>query len=349
MIQISNDSRGLIVQTSNPQIVCAADDNYAMCLAVMTASLISNCKESDSLSLFVLDGGISPENKEKLYQGWKNSNLEVHWVVPDAHCLAGLPVSDHVNIITYYRMLLGEVLPIEIDKVIYLDCDLVVEDDVCQLWNEPFENNLCLAVQDVAAPFLDSEIALENYSSYWRIKAVPRPVANYSELSMDPAAAYFNAGVMMIDLNRWRRESIQNQLLDCLKVNAEYVQFWDQYALNVVLYGNWRMINPRWNQTPHLYHYSKWQESPLDEVNYIAATTNPGIIHYASPVKPWHFLYWYPGKSNFYKYLAKTAWAGWRPKISKLDIVRFKRYYLSVKRSQLKQSIENLVIGFGSR
>ena len=220
-------------------IVSAADDGYVMPLAVTIRSAAACLSPTATLHWFILDGGVSDENRQRLEQCFEPNRIALDWVRADREALAGLPVSEHVTLATYFRILIPRLLPPWLEKVIYLDSDLVVLRDLNELWREPLGDHWCLAAQDMAAPYLDAERVLANFHDCARYLASPRPLPNYEELALDGRAKYFNAGVLVIDLARWRGADMTGQLLGCLHEHRRHVLWWDQYALNVVLAGKW--------------------------------------------------------------------------------------------------------------
>ena len=149
---LSTRSDASAIQGRDPIVVLAADDNFAMPLAVTIRSALENLAPDRTLRIYVLDAGIKDETKARLVQSWPPGRYQVEWLKVDARALAGVPVSGHINLVTYYRVLLPRVLPADLSRVIYLDADLVVCADLGRLWDCDLDGHLCLAAQDCAAP-----------------------------------------------------------------------------------------------------------------------------------------------------------------------------------------------------
>ena len=130
---------------------------------------------------------------------------------------------------------------------------------------------------------------------------------------MAPSAPYFNAGVMLIDVDGWRKARLTEELLSCLAKNQEHVLWWDQYALNIVLSGRWGRLDARWNQGSHIFKYPSWEESPFDRASFEQQRHDPFIVHFTTSKKPWLASCRHPLRQRFYDVLDQTAWAGWRP------------------------------------
>ena len=98
-----------------------------------------------------------------------------------------------------------------------------------------------------------------------------------------------------------------------MHANREHVLWWDQYALNVVLYRRWRPLDIRWNQGAHIYRYPTHVDSPLDEHSYRQLRQQPWIVHFSSHRKPWHGGDRHPHRRRFFQMVDRTPWRGWRP------------------------------------
>ncbi len=293
---------------ADPVVACAADDAYALPLAVTVRSLLDHLDPARGLELYVLDGGLTPASRERLRRSWAGGRVRAHFVPCETGSL-GVPVGGHVSAMSYARILLPRLLPAQLDRVIYLDCDLVVLADVGRLWDLSLDGRACLAVQDASAPYLDAELALPRCAPH---VLTPRPLENYAELGLDPHAKYFNAGVLLVDLARWREDDVAGRLLACIRANLRWIRFWDQYALNAVLSREWGELDARWNVSPYLASYGTWQHSALERGAFEAAVRAPWIVHFLGPDKPWQAGSRLRYAEHFHRHRARTAWAGWR-------------------------------------
>jgi len=233
---------------------------------------------------------------------------------------------------TYFRLLAARLLPETIDKVIYLDSDVLVKDDLTELWNLELGEHYALAAVDIACPFVDAyqtkKHRAKNSESNRYLKAgIPylaavSPIPNWRELSLDGTQPYFNSGVMVLNIARWRAESIDQTLLACLRDNQQHVWCWDQYALNVVFAKQWGKLPARWNQGAHVFDFPNESCSPIDQADFVEMRDNPALIHFTTEFKPWNFGSSHPLRDEFFKQLDQTAWAGWRPEKPDFDFGR---------------------------
>ncbi len=267
------------------------------------------------MRLFLVDGGLRPGTRRQLLRILDPDRVDVTWVDPQWHKLRDLPLSEHLLPVIYLRLVLPELLPAEVGRFIYLDVDLVVNGDLGELWDQPLGDNLVLAVQDFGFPYLDAEVALENYEAckphLWGV----RGVENWRELGLDPRAKYFNAGIQVVDLAGWRREQVGERMIRCLHENREHAALADQYALNVVLAGRIGELDPRWNTTLALFMYPSPEESPWDAQTWERLTSDPQVVHFVGRWKPW---YWgrrrarHPWRAHFDRYYDELDWPLWR-------------------------------------
>lgn len=270
-------------------IACAADDRYVQHLAVMLQSVIANLGSDRLLAVHILHGGIEERNRLDLLRSLRRDRVSLQFLAAKPETLAGLPLWGRMSVATYYRLLVTGLLPSAVSRAIWLDCDLVVTDDLARLWDMDLAGRHALAVQDHAVPFVSS----------------PGGVSQYERLGLPADDGYFNAGVMLLDLDLLRRDEIPARAIEYLLQHRDTVVFWDQEALNAVLAGKWGALDPRWNHIanprgalPHEGQDGAW------------------IHHFAGNVKPWAYPTADPSHALYYRYLDQTAWAGWRPKRS---------------------------------
>jgi len=306
-----------MTRVDDGQIVAAtaADEGYKLPLAVTVRSAIDALGPASRLRLYVLDGGLSDESREGLERSWSDPRVTIEWLRPDVDRVGHLPVSQHVSVACYLRLLLPELLPADVGKLVYFDSDMLIKRDLGALYAEPLGDDLALAVQESIAPWIDAEATCPNYERAFPYLAASFPVPNHRELGLRPDAPYFNSGLLVLDAARWREEEVGRRALQCLLDNEEHVLWWDQYALNVVLHDRWRPVDPRWNQTAGVFQYPSWRDSPYGRAEFQRLKREPWIVHYCSPTKPWHGFCDHPYRRDFFRTLDRTEWRGWRPRV----------------------------------
>lgn len=297
-------------------VVCSADNNYAMQVAVTGRSAIANLKDDRKIILFIIDGGIKEHNKQKILASLQSERCEVKFLsIPDTLLgsdieainqslgPSGKTIAKYISIATFFRIFIPELLPMEFEKAIYLDCDLAVRGDLAELWQVELGENYVLAAQD----------------TWIRYVSDPNGLLNYREMDIPADTKYFNAGVLVINLQKWREAETCKEAMNYLRQNRAYIRWHDQDVLNPILVGKWGELNPKWNfNVNYLYDYTlggylPWQEdkSIFPKEVYDDLVRNPYIVHFASEKKPWISRHC-PRKEDFFKYVDMTAWSGWR-------------------------------------
>ncbi len=321
MIHITSQHRKLQldVTSTSPIVLCAADENYVKPLAVTLHSAASNLADGHQLQVVLLDGGISETSWGGLRETLIGLPVTVQVIRPDLTQVSDLMTSHHISHAAYLRLLAAKILPDDIDKVIYLDSDVLVLDNVTKLWQIELGAAYCAAAVDIACPFIDAEEHFASAeSSESSFNAVPyvaavSPIPNWRQLGIDGKGRYFNSGVMVLNLKRWRQDDICRKLLKCLRDNSAHVWCWDQYALNVVFAGQWKPLDPRWNQGTHVYEYPSEDVCPIAPEQFVAMRDRPAIVHYTTEYKPWLYRKFHPQRDLFFQHLDQTAFVGWRP------------------------------------
>ena len=280
-------------------IVCAADDGYSMPFTVTARSLLENLGKDQKVNLYVIDGGISEKNKAKILKSLDFESCSLQWLKPPEDWLQDipdLPGSERIKIPAYYRLFIPQLLPPNLSKAIYLDSDLVICQDIGKLWKEELGESYLLAVQDTVAPFVSSLMGLKLYK----------------ELGLKADDKFFNSGVLVINLDRWRLDHVSEKVVKYLVANQEYVISHDQDGLNAILANKWTELDPAWNQQPEIFSYASWKDSLFSEEIYNRLVTDPYIVHFATGGKPWNTREPHPFKHLFFKYVDRTAWKGYR-------------------------------------
>jgi len=274
------------------------------------------------MRLFLVDGGLRPGTRRQLLRILDPDRVDVTVVRPDPARIRELvvpnqpPESIHLESpAVYARLLADELLPASLERVIYLDSDMVVLGDLGELWDVEMGGHGLLAVQDQGVPYVDAGRALAHIDAVRPHLVQERGVANWEELGLDPTAKYLNSGLLVLDLDAWRREGLSSRLVECLRRNREHAWDADQYALNVVFAGRWGELDLRWNAAPALFMYPSPAESPWDDATWKRVTDAPQIVHYVGRWKPW---YWgrrrnrHPWRAYFDRYYDELDWPLWR-------------------------------------
>lgn len=250
-------------------VVTAADENYAPYLSVMITTLLDSTSSHTPIRFFVIDDDLFIASKEKLIQTVRaHSNAAViQFVKVDKELYEDFLVSDHITTTAYFRISMPKILAEEnYKKILYIDSDTLVLDDVEQLYQEDLTGKTIGAVIDPG-----------------QTKALKR-------LGVDSTDYYFNSGVMVIDVDRWNQKKITEKTIDYLKNNEDKIIYHDQDALNAVLYEDWHAFHPRWNMQSSLVFDKHPAPSEAYDELYKAGRKYPAVIHFTGHDKPWNTL-----------------------------------------------------------
>lgn len=266
-------------------IVFSIDGNYAKHCAATLCSILLNSKRGNQFNIFILDGGISQKIKMKFEKLKRIRNFTLNYISIDNKYFKDLPLNrSYISIATYYRLLLPEVLPKDIDKVIYLDSDIIVEKDIAELWNYDISNKYAAVVEDEG--------------SIYQVQRMHLPAKN----------SYFNAGVCMFNIKKLREFDFQKTWKEYFENNKEIITLQDQDILNGVFNGNCLFVPLQWNTNGRLYTKHNLMEHNYTYEEAVYAAHQPAIIHYTDVNKPWNRLCTHPLKSEYLKYLRLTPW-----------------------------------------
>lgn len=283
-------------------IVCATDNNYVALCGIMLTSLFENNRHCP-ISVYILTEGLKPEHCKRLkaITDTGKYNAEINICVIDSRILKNCVIAKDTifsNIFTnatFYRFLIPDILPRDCEKALYLDCDIVVDGDISELYDTDI-TDVALA----AVPEHDGEIGeLDNSLIYQYIDNLRYP-RKYG---------YFNAGVILININYWRKYDVEKRLISFYEDNAKICKLYDQDALNGLLYKEKSFLPYKYNVMSiffDLYIYNK-------DYTAIFLKERPIIIHYCTSVKPWNHLFInYPFKKRWKYYRNMSLWKGWK-------------------------------------
>jgi lipopolysaccharide biosynthesis glycosyltransferase len=276
-------------------VVCGVDNKYVMPLSVVIASALKNLNSEHEIIFYIIDGGIRPNNKKKLQKLFVQKNSSLKFIQAPLNIIENLKESGHFSRAAYLRLLIPDLLPNQYNKAIYLDSDLIVKGNLGDLWNINIGDNYLLAVPSLGIPYVSSNYGL----------------SNYQKLGISAKSKYFNSGVLVINLEKWRNNNISQKIINYIEQNEEITLWADQDGMNALLAGKWGELPAKWNKTPEFNNYLE-KDNPFSEQDFQNALHQPCIVHFASSVKPWNSTFKYPENDSFFDYLDTTPWSGWR-------------------------------------
>ena len=194
----------------NINICLAFDNNYAKYAGVVIASVLANAAETDCLHFYLLDGGVSTENREKILKLKELRDCEIDFIEIDESLFEDykkVKTHAYITLATYYRLKITSLLP-DVDRIIYMDCDVVVNNSLKELFESNLEESSFAGVNDL----------------------------NLRMVRKNPG--YVNAGMLVMDLKNIRKYGIEEKFLEYTKTNVDKISCGDQEIINEVCKGD---------------------------------------------------------------------------------------------------------------
>ena len=279
-------------------IVYASDDRFAEVLGVSLISLYENSGDMENLAVYVLDSGIRAENKDRLECiSTEYGRPAPIWLpAQDISSVLSMKVkTDRGSLSQYARLFVSSALPDELDRVLYLDCDTVVMKSIRELWNLDLHGKTIGALKDA-------------FSTQYR-----------ANIGLQKNDIMFNSGVMLIDLNRWKKQRVEERLLQFISNRNGRIQQGDQGALNAVLSRDVCCFEPRFNSVTIFYDfdydemmvYRKPAEGFYGREEVRKAVEEPSIVHFTTSFlseRPWVAGCRHRYAAVWLKYKAMSPW-----------------------------------------
>lgn len=267
------------------EIGCAADGAYALPLSVMLRSLEKNLAQDARARVWIIDAGLTATDRLRIAAS--ASSLELIWLSPRRSRFEKLPIWGRIPVSTYDKLTLIGQLPETVERILWLDGDVLVLSDIAQLFHQERAPCTVLAVRDRLVGKVSSPFGVQ--------------AANQLGLAADEP--YFNAGVLSIDCHAWRSERVEERAFDYIEKFANLVFFWDQEALNAVLVGRWRELDETWNYNAGL------DAGRLARKLWQGQAGLPAILHFSGASKPWSRQCSPIYQELFAGYARETPWA----------------------------------------
>lgn len=276
-------------------ITVALDSNYTRFAGVLLVSIFEN-NPCEHICCHVMGLKLSPDDKLDLMDIVKKYGMEINFYDMEEEMFDQFPVSAQWNYAVYFRLILPNMLPATVKKIIYLDCDITCRGPIRELYDVDLKGNIVGACEDhVLSPRMGlcylNKVYAENF--------------------------YFNSGMLLIDCEAWRRNHTTEKCIEYL--NNEHPMHFDQDTLNSVLQGRWLHLSYRWNFMADFHSaYFGQREFCMDmDKTY---PYYPVLVHFTG-VKPWNHANRSVYKVDFYKYQALTKWGGMIPKHTLFEVL----------------------------
>lgn len=235
-------------------IAFSCNNNWVDKLAVTLVSILKHSNVMDNYKFFVLDGGITQENKQKLAKIKSKTKFEIEYLKVNREIFSNVPLNNFFTIETYFRLKLPTL--VNVDKLLYLDVDIAIRKNISNLYNTELKNYYAAAVIDE--------------SSY------------YKKLHKLSVNRYFNAGVLLLNLKKIREDNLEEKFFDFIKYNSDKICWVDQCVLNAVFNENVKFLG-------RIYNFQHSDFLPDTDKKYKELKNDVVIIHFVTVRKPWNF------------------------------------------------------------
>lgn len=292
------------------EILCCTDHNFVIPMGVMMHSLCINNANNELHFHVFIDNSVTEKQKDELREVINEGNTLTFYLVDVSAIqkylivkVAAFPIS------IYYRLLLADILPKELHKVLYLDADIIVRHDLSRLWNYDIKDYALAAVEDQSP----------NYK-FWEFLDYPK------------GKGYFNSGVILFNLDFIRSNKCSQELIDFIKGNPDKLKCPDQDTLNYVFRDRKKLLPLKYNVMEGFYRQPPLQP---DSAELEDAIKDPFILHFNGD-KPWQKKCHHPLKNLYYEYKEGTPW------VHNDFMEHFKHKRVITRRQQFNTWIMNL-------
>lgn len=274
-------------------IVACTDKWNVMPTGVMIESVCVNNPDTDISFYIVIDDDVTEKqccDLKEVVNSFMGKTIAFYSVGKELIKNPFPNVNKRIPRATYFRLYLTELLPSKLEKVLYLDGDIIVRHSLDELWKINLSDYALAVVPDMRTGTID----------------------RYNRLRYSPSLGYFNAGVLLINLSFWREHHALDTFLGYISTHQEVIIAHDQDILNYVFREQKLMLPIKYN----FQHGYLWETPQCDYWKYekeiIEARKDPIILHFTSGNKPW-VAYQpdpHPFRNSFYKYQDMTKWKG---------------------------------------
>jgi lipopolysaccharide biosynthesis glycosyltransferase len=322
------------MENSKIEIVVCMDMRYVMPTGVMMYSVCVNNPDVNIAFHVIHDDSVTDRDKCDLEESlacFNGKSLAFYDV--DLTCFPCFPNLTYgvggvgITQASYYRLMLSELLPLSIKKVLYLDGDIIVRGKLSPLWDTDMTNHAIAAVSD----------AIEDTAEF------------YNRLKYPRCKGYFNAGVMLVNLDYWRKHNVVSEFMDFIKNRADDILYHEQDVLNVIFQDNKVTLPIKYNlNSGFLWKSPRYDRKYEREV--LEARREPVIVHFTEE-KPWmkYQRNPHPFISTWRKYQNRTKWKGVRidKRPFKLRVINYvadvlRKYRMKSQLVFLKEYIDDI-------
>lgn len=280
-------------------IIYSTSDLYSELAAISIASVLENSKDMDEINVYVIDKGISELHKQwmqNLVDSYERNlviipNLDIEEIVKTKMNVGRWHIS------TFSRLFVLHVLPESLKKIIYIDCDMIIRHSLKELWEMDMEGTWCMSADDCRG-------------SMYR-----------KNIGVDPDSIYTNNGLMVIDLDAWRENNVEDMFIEFIQRYNGNITYMDQGVLNGVFQPlkKVKLLSIKYNAQTVCYDLGydgiKACRKPVwayTKEEFERDLKDPVVVHFTtcfySGTRPWFEKDNHPYREEFLEYRNLTGW-----------------------------------------
>ncbi|MEE1060250.1 MAG: glycosyltransferase family 8 protein [Ruminococcus sp.] len=267
-------------------ILCATNDRYVSPCLTMLQSLFENCDHE--IVVWYLYDNLSDRNKKRIKKLVESKNKGILQLVKvEDEIFLEAPVINYFSKEMYYRILAAKLLPNTLERVLYLDADIIIKDNIDEFYYQDF------TINDIENLFIVCPDQIDDYHNQ----------EYHNRLKIPMEKAYFNSGVMLMNLEMMRQEVKLPQVFDYISNNREKLRLPDQDLLNALYYDKVMVVDKKYNLM-----LGSYSSTSFEKIN------DAKIIHFTGGSKPWKYGYCKMGGEMFKEYTIKAGCGIWYKK-----------------------------------
>lgn len=279
---------------NNLDVIFSSDEQYSRHLGVSITSLLENNNKFETINIYVIDRDINNENKKRIINivnKYKTNIQFINFKYIENKIRSNIDNSKSISI--YARLYIQSILPKEVKKIIYFDCDSIINYDLTELWNININGYYVAGVEDT----------------------IPNKYKQVIGLCKNDI--YINSGMLLINLEKWRKDNLEEKFTQFINIYNGFVPHHDQGVINGICKGKILKIHPKYNCNSNFYSFSSKEIEKIFNINKYynqieldEAINKPVFLHYTPGFlgRPWTKECIHPKKDLYLKYKKLTPW-----------------------------------------
>lgn len=263
-------------------IICGIDDRYFQHCGAMLLSLFK--QDKSPFTIYILSLELSNNHKNLLKELIESYRNQICFIDIEKELIAKFPMksTDYPSLATYLRLFIPQLLPLNVDKALYVDSDIIFCNAISELYESNIDNYALAGMEDA-------------------------PNQHPLRLGYPITDLYFNAGFLLLNVKYLREINFTEKALMYIRDNSHKIVLHDQDVLNALLHGQISFISIKWNMLDCFYKIPPFiaDKYKVDLKTYIHF---PAVIHFSGPLKPWHHGCPHPLKLEYFKYSSLIPW-----------------------------------------